>query len=105
MSITKRRRRINDEIWMHYEQAVNTALDTIERLARAILRQHTNLDEFIMGMGVASFTRKDGEESLGMGDRSYLQRLREFIDEWDEVLRLTGHPMRFTADGPKITEW
>ena len=26
----------------------------------------------------------------------------EFISEWDEYLKLTGEPMRFTADGPKI---
>ena len=87
----------------HYQQAVNLALAEVERLARKILAQHANLDEFVMAMGSVGFS--DGYEELAIDERAYMKPLRDFINEWDGVLKLTGTPMRFTATGKKVTDW
>lgn len=48
----------HSHIEQYFELAEAKALETIEVLARDILRKHKNLDEFIMAMGTWSFTSK-----------------------------------------------
>lgn len=88
-----------------YEEAGDLALQLVEQMARDILRKHPNLDSFVMAMGCASFSVKGEVESLGTEDRAYMRTLHAFIEEWDRCLHLTGVPMMFTADGPKVTQW
>jgi hypothetical protein len=79
----------------------------IERRARKILREHHTLDEFIMGMGTAFFCYKERQFASGLttcDDRKYMQPVLELIQEFDD-LKITGHPMRFTADGETIRDW
>jgi hypothetical protein len=87
----------------HYLQAIDLALIEVERLARKILATHPNLTEFVMAMGTATFF--DGYEHLALDERAYMKPLRDFFDEWNDVLHLAGTPMRFTATGKKITDW
>ena len=96
----------------HYQKAADMALAVVEKKARAILRQHSNLDEFIMCMGGWCFTRKDKDatgysmiihESEKDEGPKYMAGLRKFIDEWDPYLRMTGAPMRFRAEGKWIS--
>lgn len=106
----------------YYNRAVRKAVEYVEKSARLILREHQELDEFIMGMGYAGFTVKEGTENIVFCDSPdinafspegsgyhfvgpSLESLAEFLCEWDEYLKITGEPMRFTADGPKVTEW
>ena len=94
------------EIDRLYDQTVNAALAEVERIARKILVEHPVLDEFIMGMGTWSFTsRRDKGMSWTYPDKTYMKPMDDFICEWDEYLRLTGTPMRFTATGKVKTEW
>lgn len=79
------------------------ALVELERKARRILLKHPNLNEFVMAMGEAFFTTADG--TVSTEDRAYMKPLNDFIYEWDEFLRLTGSPMRFTAHGDKVIHW
>jgi hypothetical protein len=98
-----------------YNRAITLALHVVEVEARAILQAHKNLDEFIMGMGRADFTLKKAIITknfvLSAGDYvdayelKYLKPFYKFLNEWDDYLKLTDNPMRFTADGPKITNW
>lgn len=88
----------------HYDKAGDFAVAEVERMARQILLTHPNLNEFIMGMGLACFTDK-ADNSLDTSDRRYMKPLDDFISEWDEYLKITGEPMRFTATGKKITSW
>lgn len=90
-----------------YKDLQDDALAEVERQARAILRRTATLDEFVMGMGTAFFTLRSGKPSTALenSDDHRIGVLRDFIGEWDEVLRLTGAPMRFTARGEKITTW
>ena len=87
-----------------YESACVAANGYVEELARKILAEHSTLDEFVMGMGIACFTDKKGD-SLDLEDRAYMKPLADFINEWDDFLKITGEPMRFTANGPRITNW
>lgn len=89
----------------HYDLARDIALAEVEREARRILARHPMLDEFVMGMGIATFTVKGKEHSLGISERKYMRSLENFISDWDEYLKLTGEPMRFTATGLKRTDW
>lgn len=94
-----------------YQLANTLALEHVEYLARTILQQHKNLDEFVMAMGTWYFTKRvnnaAGFEILDQDSTRYLEnsRLRAFIDVWDQCLKLTGQPMRFTAEGPVQTDW
>lgn len=92
------------DIRKHYNKAVSDALEIVESRAREILCKHSNLDEFIMGMGVWFFTGKD-KEHFDDRDLAYLKPFAELFYEWDEYLKLTGKPMRFTAYGKKRTDW
>ncbi len=91
------------------------ALNEVRRLARKVLREHPKeCHEFVMGMGLWSVYGPP-PHSLeicvpGGGDgwcikRKYMQPLTEFINEWDEYLKLTGTPMRFTAEGREVHDW
>ena len=89
----------------HYLQAVDLALIEVERLARKILADHPNLNEFVMAGGDFMFTTKEGDDSFDPYVVAYTKSFTHFMGEWDNVLKLTGTPMRFTATGKKITDW
>lgn len=96
--------------------AERLALEEVERMARSILARHENLDEFVMCMGSWFFTVREGSKmetgyiltsdwNVDETDFKYLKPFANFMGEWDEYLKLTGNPMRFTATGKKITRW
>ena len=90
----------------HYDKAVTLALIIVEEKARTILREHKNLNEFIMAMEGWLFTRKGGGADYdNVNCLKYMRSLQNFVSEWDDVLKITGESMRFTADGEKITDW
>jgi hypothetical protein len=100
--------KIERQIEQLVEIASQIALAEIERIARKVLRKHkSRLTEFVMAMGSATFTHKDGT-NVGTNEWESFAGMRpldKLLDEWDETLHLTGTPMRFTADGPKVTDW
>lgn len=76
----------------------------VEEMARDILRRHKNLRRFVMAMGSCFFEDKDGN-TISTYERSYLKTFDDFLNVWDDRIKITGCPMHFTADGPKITNW
>ena len=87
------------------------ALKLIEQDARSLLRKHKNLDEFVMAMGSWFFTPKDksrdnfGNESFQSLPR-YMQSFAKMMESFEVMeLKITGAPMRFTADGPLVHDW
>lgn len=88
----------------HYDMAFDNALIVVEQLAREVLRERQDLSEFVMGMGEAFFTSK-GDKTIGLEYVPEAEDLLGFLDDWDEYLKITGNPMRFTAGGNVITEW
>lgn len=90
----------------HYQESQRLALEVVEERARTILKAHKgHLREFIMGMGRWCFT--DLRNEIIYDQPAYIINtpLARFIDQWDEYLKLRGEPMRFTATGPKVTDW
>jgi hypothetical protein len=86
------------------------ALDFIEYEARRIMRDHLHGYEFLMAMGVAYFNKSQHDApdiyiKIGCTNEDCVSELFNFITEYDYCLGLTGNPMRFTADGPKVTDW
>ena len=98
----KTKNNLDRDISYHYELACTLSIVKVEELARKILRGHKNLDEFIIAKGGWMYTDKNGND---IDDKPYMRELSEFIDEWDNYLKITGNPMRFTADGPVVTNW
>ena len=102
---------INKTIQLFLDNASDIASKEVEKLARKILKEHPRYDEFIMGMGSYTFTLKNGEGHVDtmtsrMNSRwvyiisdtyEYFKPLNDFMGEWDEILKISGEPMRFTA--------
>lgn len=90
-------------------QASKVGRDEIERMARAILAGRNPATSFCMAMGGAAFYDKKGEplDSFAGGHTPrWLARFEEFIEEYDQALRLTGNPMKIDgAEAPVITDW
>ena len=85
-------------------EARRLALEWVENEARRLLKQNSWLTEFIMAMGGATFrTRED--RLLDVDMVTIADDLADFIRKFDDSLGITGEPMRFTKDGPKITVW
>ena len=102
------------------------ALIMVEEKAREILANDDNLDEFVMGMGSWCFWTKEGLD-LWIDDetpdprydcggyqngqctlsRDKIPAFCAMMDQFEEAfdLRITGHPMRFTATGELRTDW
>ena len=106
----------------HYAYACKSACDIVEKMARQILSEQRQLNEFVMAMGSYFFTYKSKKrkgETLDpisskmnssynyyyIDTETFLKPLNDFISEWDSVLKITGEPMRFTAKGEKVTDW
>lgn len=101
---------VKQSIERDFERVVKAALDEVERLARLVLMHNAALEEFIMAMGGAFFTIVTGDgvalsTSVPVEECVGADTLDSFLVDWDEFLHLTGHPMRFTATGEKVTKW
>jgi hypothetical protein len=75
------------------------------RRARAVLRRHPELNEFVKAMGLWVFTDSEDDALLNSDDDPRFAAVTEIINEWDHSLHLTGTPVRFTARGPAVTDW
>jgi len=102
------------DIKRYYERSRREALKELELRARKAMKKHVAIKEFVMAMGTAYFVcRSEGQEVLLSFEEEaenfpYAKALRPTLDliaEWDDYLKLTGTPMRFTADGPVVKEW
>lgn len=99
-----------DDVQHSYDKAVKAALYIVEKRARAVLTEYPALHEFYMAMGVYGFrgANDSDNEWFIVHDRwtnTSCKALDDFISEWDEYLKLTGTPMRFTATGPVVRQW
>ncbi len=92
-------------------------LKEIEKEARKIMFQHKNLTEFIMAMGTCFFVDKNNN-NISLTTEvyrnysysweytyKYFTKLHEIFDEFDDVYKLTGEPMRFTATSKVTNDW
>lgn len=83
------------------DEAFDIAIAEVERLARKVLERPTYV-EFVMAMGTWVFVDKNGNH---VDDASCMKELTDFIDEWNDSLKLTGWPMRFKKDEQVNHDW
>jgi hypothetical protein len=95
----------NEKIQSCLDRADEMAMAEVERLARQVLERCPTLDEFVMGMGMVIFTLKDGGGSLYVFEVKAAKKLNDFLDQWDPILKLTGTPVRLTAEGKACSGW
>ncbi len=84
------------------DRVYDLLIERIEILARLYLTDNPKLKEFIMAMGTCFFTYKRGNETAHDIECPEIEAI---LSEYNEVFKLTGEPMRFTAKGKKITDW
>ena len=89
----------------YLRKATSVGLNAIEKTARKILSQHSNLEWFMMAMGTAFFIDKNGTMYNSLYSEEYMNPLYDFLNQFDSILHLSGNPMKFTATGGKITNW
>lgn len=95
---------VNTAIGRLVAQAQDLASQHVEEMARTILRRNRkSVEWFCLGMGTAAFYDMQGYPMDD--DDPKFREFYEFVGEWDSTLHITGEPMKFTADGPKITDW
>jgi hypothetical protein len=92
------------------QRLYDAALALIEDRARKILVAHPSLDEFVMAMGGWLFSKKNSDDNISdvYGERipAYARAFCGMMDEFDDMeLKVTGEPMRFTAQGPVVRMW
>lgn len=109
-------KKLNKKITALHEEIDRLLEARIEELARMKLRSNKNLKEFVMAMGTAFFIDKEGSivdiDEEVYSNYNYISKpakgfkqIYDFLLEYDHTYKVTGNPMRFTAEGPKITEW
>jgi len=115
--------------------ASDRALYLVKREARRILREDPDLNEFVMAMGSCYFSYKKGgkydplsyteeqliqmednewnfygaEDGILHNDLSNAVRFQpeffDMIDDLDADFRISGYPVRFTAEGEELSDW
>lgn len=103
---------MKDTIRCHYDRAHDLAMIEVINMARKILRDHPKFTKFTMAMGIYgfNFTAPGARESTSWPLECsivpmYMRRLVKFISHWDDVLKLTGDAVTFSATGPIIRRW
>lgn len=92
--------RINEE----FQRLCDEVEFEIRRQARTILQSNPDLVEFIKGMGRWFFVDTNGEYHTDVDDKRLVE-IGELIEMWREPFQTTGNPVRFTTNGPEITNW
>lgn len=96
-----------DRVSFLVDRATKIALKHVETLARQFMRDCPQYKEFEMSMGTWQFVNKngDGESPYYCKLPKQVKQLENFIDRWDDELKLTGCPMRFTVNGRIRRNW
>lgn len=91
-------------IQSYLDSASEVAIKEVERIARKTMRAYPEITCFCMAMGTAHFYDADGPMCEPNDKRS--KELDDFLDEYDQFLKITGRPMRLDSHNGKIcTDW
>ena len=104
---------INNKILEKYNEARKIALDELISQAIKILNQYKEeYEECVIAMGSLFFTPTKNTRnycSLTFSDgdltHEYFKPLVDIIEEWDDLLKLTGEGIRFKANGTLKKNW
>lgn len=117
MKTNRKLKSISKDFQKRLDAVRNDAIHEVIVEARKIMAKHPHLVEFLMAMGTYYFIDNRGEivstldEHRANGNyvmrdsKAYFKKLNDFINEWDEILKLTGEGMRFKLIGKIVTDW
>lgn len=90
-----------------YNNFIEYVLNEIIKEARMILSYYpSTYKEFVMAQGVYGFVDRHGLMDYGPFDaHPEILHLLKFIDEWDELVGITGYSVRFTENGKIQRSW
>jgi hypothetical protein len=92
-----------DRIKEYYNCALNLALSELERLAVSCLRENKKLTGFCNSMGVYFFwSDKNTVRLEDLPKTQSAKDLHELYEDWDDYLKISGHPLRLEKIGDKI---
>ena len=99
-------RNMSKKLRKEYKKLDKMAVDELIRIALKILKEHSCYDEFIISMGSCFFTTKKDHKIIDLvlydTDKptfQYFCPLIDFLNEWNDIFKLTGLGIRFRADG------
>lgn len=98
-------------IQKYLDKADELAENEVIRLATEVLIKNSAVvEEFIMAMGSFFFTSKQDQGynwSLEYEIKSLIggEELWDFIIEWDNQLKITGNPIRFSLESRVKRDW
>lgn len=96
---------VNKRLTAMVAKAETLALKELERIALKLLKRNKKrYTEFVMAMGVATFTTTDNH-SVHADEDPRFSELHRFLLDWDDMFKLTGNPVRFKLDGVRVTDW
>lgn len=96
---------VNKRLTALVAKAETLAQKELERIALKLLRRNKKrYTEFVMAMGVATFTTTDNR-IVGVDEDPRFAELDRFLQYWDDMFKLTGNPVRFKHDGVRVTDW
>ena len=104
---TSELRKMEEHLAKQFATSSNLTVAIIVKHARLILKEQPELREFCMGMGTWMFETWDGKLVDGYDLKQFpdLRTFDDFMCRWDDTFKITGEPVRFTADGPLVTDW
>ncbi len=105
---------ISAKLQKHHDDARKLAMTEVIRLARKIMKANPTFTCWICAMGRCVFyeTTPETEDECAK-DNAPLRdndpralELIDFVDEWDNTLKLTGEGCRLDShDGELVTDW
>lgn len=90
-----------------YNQAVNEAMNEIEEMVKKAFIEDSRLTDFVMAMGSTTFhaKRRGIIDDTNTDKYPAIKPIFDFMDEWDEYLKLSGAGIWLKRDGTKLTNW
>lgn len=90
-----------------YDKTVREALKHVEFLARQAFKEDSRITDCVMAMGSYTFyaKRKGIIDDYDFDKYPAIIPFLEFMDEWDEYLKLSGAGLWFKSDGTTLTDW
>lgn len=90
-----------------YNQLQNVALSELESLVKQAFKDDSRLTDFVCAMGSTTFCAKKQGIIDDFDKYKYpaIKPTFDFIDKWDDILKLSGAGIWLKSDGTKLTHW
>lgn len=94
---------INNKLNTKHYSMREEALNHLKMLVNNKFKQNKNLNCFVLVMGTYFWTDLNNEV-LYEHEVNY-KSVKSFLNEWDNILNLTGEGVKWFRDGSVVTDW